>query len=804
MNDLRFALRMIASHRWFSAAVVAVLAIGIGINTTVFTLSGAVLFKPLPFRDSDRLVTLGTANPSAQIEKMGVSWPDFLDLRAQATTFEMIEAATTGTPAVLSEAGRMPERYRMGRVTGGFFRIFRIDAVAGRTFGPSDEVAGTSPVAVIGYDVWRNRYNLSPAVIGSSVRINEQATTIVGVMPQGFGMPELEDVWVPLTASAAGADDRADRLLSTYGLVKAGVSRTAAAAEVAAIAERLQSAYPATNKDVVGTLMSFHERYVGGKARIMFGLMLGAVALVLLIACANVANMMLSRVVGRQREMTIRTALGASRWRIVRQLLTESLLLSAAGGALGSLIAVFGVPAFDRAIVVAEKPSWIVFSFDWMVLTYIATICVISAVLFGLAPALRSSRVDLNDALKEGGRGGSARGGWLSATLVVLQFAFAVILITAEGLLIRSLVAGQQVNTWTPASEIMTGRIELPDSRYPDKDAKLRFYQTVQTRLAAVPGIRQVGVTSGLPSLGSGSGRYEVAGKLIAERRDRPSARTVFTSASYFSTVNLRIIQGRTFTDQDGRPGTEVAVVSRAFAAKNWPGEGTVGKQVRLNGEDSPDPWMTIVGVTDDIVQSAQSAEPDSVIFIPYQQADQSALTLMARTSGDPAALANVIRAEVQRIDRDLPLHKVQTASDLVHAERWPYRVFGTIFGVFAISALLMAAVGLYAVMSQATGRSTREIGIRMALGATPAIILRNVMRGGALQLGIGLVLGLGGAFVVTGSMRRLLFGVLPTDPTVFLSTSALLLTVGLLACWLPARRAAVISPVKALRTEDK
>lgn len=803
MNDLRFALRMMAAHRWFSAAVIATLAVGIGLNTTVFTLANAVLFKPLPFQDGERLAVVASANRSQNIPRMNMSYPDFLDMKVQASSFEQIEASDQ-RPTVISEPGRPPERFRMARVTAGFFRLIRTEPIMGRGFSPEDDAPGAPRVVLIGYNVWRNRYNLDPKIVGTPVRLDETPATIIGVMAEGFGFPNREEVWIPLIPTEAGRTDRRNRSLLVLGLLKPGLSIETATSDVTAVAARLQSAHQDTNKGVEALAMRFHDRFNGGQVGTMFSLMLGAVFLVLTIVCANVANMMLSRALGRQREMAIRSALGASRWRIVRQLMVESLLLSSIGGALALVIAILGVPAFDRAVANAGKPSWILFEVDYAVLGYLALICVAAAVLFGLVPAIRTARVDLNHGLKEGGRGGSGRVGWMAATLVVLQFSMAVVLLAAAGLMMRSFLAGQNVNPWVPRAQIVTGRVELPASRYPDADARTRFFENARERLARLPGVSAVALASGMPGMGAGRRRFEIDGKVVTTPADRPSAPWVIVSPTYFEVVGLPLVRGRTFNDTEGVTGNEVVMVSRTFAERFWPGEEAVGKRLRFNEEQTPDPWMTVVAVTDALVQSQQEAAAEPVLFVPYRQANPGSLMLALRTSGDGAQLMQPFRTEMQAMDVDLPLFDVNTLETTLDNQRWPYRVFGTIFGIFAICALLLAGLGLYAVMSQATGRRTREIGIRMALGATPGRILTGVMRGGAIQLAVGLVLGIGAALGVTGQMRTLLIGVVPSDPTTLTTTSAVLVTVGLVACWIPARRAALVPPVQALASDDR
>jgi predicted permease len=805
MTDLRFAFRMLVVQRWFSLAILATLAIGIGINTTVFTLVNAVLFKALPVPNGDRVVVIAgrstTPSGPAANNRFGVSYPDMVDMRSRVTSFDEFEASVA-QPAVIAETSRPPERFPMARVTSGFFRLFGAAPVLGRGFRPADEAEGAPVVVVIGHTVWRHRYQSAPDVIGRSVRLNEKPATIVGVMPEGFGFPQNEEVWIPLVPSANGPADRKNRSMLVFGLMKPGATIESATADVSAAAASLAQAYPNDNTHVDARVMTFNERFNGGQIRVVFSLMLAAVALVLLVACANVANMMLSRSVVRQREMTIRSALGASRWRMIRQLLTESLVVSALGGAVGLLMSVAGVRLFDRAVANTGKPSWIVFDVDYSVVLYLGAVCVLAALFFGVAPALRGSRVDLNHSLKEGGRGGSGRIGWLSGALVVLQFTLAVVLLTAAGLMIRSFMAGQTINPWVPGDELLLGRLELPE-RYPDPAARIRFFDTLHARLRALPGVRHAALSSAPPSFGPGTHAVEIEGAPVVEAADRPTVSRVLVSPGYFRAVNLTLARGRDFIDIDGTSGHESAIVTRAFASRFWPNEDPVGKRIRFPN-DANASWVTVVGQTDDVVQSSRNVVPDAVAFLPYRQVGTASLMIVLRAAGDAHAAAQPLRLAVQALDPDLPLFDVRTFDDQMYLDRWPYRVFGVIFSIFAVAALVMAAVGLYGVMSQATSRRTREIGIRMALGATPAGILRAVLGRGAAQLLTGLVLGVSAAFFVSGQMQTLLVGVVPTDPVVFVGTPLVLLAVGLIACWIPAHRAAAIAPMRALTSDDR
>jgi predicted permease len=801
LRDLRFALRLIWAQRWFCSAIIVTLALGIGANTTVFTLVHAVLFKPLPFPGGERLVTARHHRLSDPRQDMSVSYPEFREYRAGNSLLEGLEALTNDG-AILSDQGSSAERYRRARISSGLFDMLHMQPVLGRGFRAEDDLPGAEAVLLIGYGVWQDRYGGSPEVIGRAVRVNELPATIVGVMPAGFRFPQSEDLWMPLAPNEQ-IEKRDERSLTLYGMLKPGASTSEAAADLGVIASRLASEFPDTNKDIGVNVKTFHERFNGGQIRLMFLLMLAAVGFVLLIACANVANMMLGRALGRQREVSIRAALGASRWRIVRQLLTESVVLSFLGGLLGLGMAVFGVRAFDLAVADTGKPYWIDFSMDYVVFGYFAAVSMGSGLLFGLAPAMQASRVDLNRALKDGGRSGTGvRGGRLSAALVVFQFTLAVVLLAAAGLFMRGFMEHQAVNAWLPADRIFTARFSVPPERYKEAEAKRQLYEQMLSRVAAVPGVSQAALVSNPPGTGAHVQPIDLEGAAAATDSARPTVAGVVKSSAYFGVIDLPLLAGRDFDELDGSAGREAAVVTRPFAERFWPGEQALGKRFRFHRDDQPGPWITVVGVAADIVQRGQDINPPPVVFVPLRQDDPWSVTLLARTAGDPAALAADIRAEVQRLDQDLPLFEVMTLRELQARSRWHLRVFGTLFFVFALIALLMSAVGIYAVVAQATGRRTQEIALRMALGATRGSIIGLVLRRGVGQLLAGLVLGLAAAFGATRLMGELLFRVSPTDPIVFATVPMLLVAVGLFACWLPARRASALHPAKALRCE--
>ena len=801
VNDLRFALRMIRSHCWFSAAIVATLALGVGLNTMVFTLVNAALLKPVPLPNGERLVTIGNRNLSQGNGEIGVSYPDFRQYQAQASSLEALEAATQER-AILSEQGNPPHPYGMDKVSSGMFEMLHIRPILGRGFVPGDDKPGAEPVVLLGYGVWKDRYGSSSGVLGRLVRVNTKPATIIGVMPQGFKFPENQDLWMPLTPTP-DLDSRAHRPLQLFAILKPGVTIAQAGADLDNIAPRLAAAYPESDKGVTARVETFQQRYNGGPIRAVFLLMLAAVGFVLLIACANVANMMFSRALARHREISIRAAMGASRWRLIRQLLIESMLLSAVGGVLGLGLAALGVHAFDLASQDVGKPYWVQFTMDYVVFAYFAGLCVLSALLFGLAPALRSSRVDLNTALKDGARSmGSRPGGRLSGALVVFQFALTVVLLTGAGVFVRSFLDSQSLNDWIPAEKLLTARISLPQERYATPDARVRFFEQLLPRIEALPGATRVALGSDLPGMGSGRRRVEIEQAPLHDPSHGPYASVLVAFPGYFSAIDLPILLGRDFNDSDGAPGKRSAIVSKDFAARFWPNQAAVGKRFRFYTKDKPGEWIGVIGVSAGIVQRPDQAAPDPLLFLPYRQEGYDSMALLFRSTANPASAASAVRAVVQSMDQDLPLFDVRTLAEAVERQQWYLRLFGALFLIFALIALVMAAVGIYAVIAQATGSRTREIGVRMALGATARNILGLVLRRGVKQLFAGLLLGLAAAFPASRLMSVLPFRISPSDPRVFITVSLLLTAVGLFACWLPARRAAALNPVEAIRYE--
>ncbi len=789
---------MILSHRLFSAAVVATLALGIGLNTMVFTLVNAALFKPVPVPGGSELVSVMGRNFTQQgNDTMRVSYPDFLDYRAQTRSLAALEAGTDDN-AVLSETGIPPQTYRMEQATSGIFDMLKIRPVLGRGFLPGDDKPGATPVVLLGYGIWKDRYASSPAVLGRQVRVNEKPATIIGVMPRGFKFPTTVDMWMPLIPTA-DLEKHTNRPLSLFGMLRPGVTTMQANVEMSAIGRRLAAQYP-EDKNIGISVETFHERYNGGNIRLIFLLMLAAVGFVLLIACANVANMMLSRAMLRQREMSIRTALGASRWRVARQLLVESVLLSTLGGVLGLALAWLGVHWFDLNTQNVGKPYWVEFTMNYAVFGYFAALCIASGLLFGTAPALRFSRVDINEVLKDGARSaGKLRGGKLSGLLVVFQFALTLVLLTGAGVLVHSLTRAMEANQEVPDEQIATARIQFPDAHYKDADARQRFYDQLLPRVKALPGVTHVALTSNLPGLGAGSREIEIEHAPAVDPAHRPSASFVVQSPGYLQAINLPLLLGRDFNETDGTPNHRAAILTRECAEHFWPGQSAIGKRFRFYDNNKPGDWITVVGVSANIVQELNEKSPNPLMFVPLRQEGWNGMALLIRSDGNPIP---AVRSAVQNLDQDLPLQDVYTLPEAIQHDEWFLHLFGRIFSGFALIALVMAAVGIYAVLAQATNSRTQEIGVRMALGASTRNIMALVMRRGIWQIAAGLAIGLAAALPAARAMASLPIGVSSSDPVVFLIVAALLAIVGLLACWIPAHRAAALDPVKAIRYE--
>jgi predicted permease len=804
-QDLRFAFRTYKKNLGVTAVIVLTLGFGIGANTTVFTLVNAVLFRGLPFENAGNIMHISASNvtQSNPQARHGISYADFRDLRGRVKTFQDVAAFSWETFNV-SDGTTMPERHEGARVSANSFGLLGQRIALGRDFMAGEDEPSAQLVTIIGHGVWKNRYGGDPNIIGRSIRINEVPATIVGVMPQGAKFPQNADMWLPLIPKA-DEERRDDRRLFLFGRLKANTTVPDAAAELNVMAQQLEKDNPKTNRGYGLRVEPYNDVANGGEIRVLFLSILGAVGFVLLIACANVANLLLARSAARAREMSLRAALGASRGRMIRQLLTESVVLGIAGGVLGLGIATQGVRMFEMAIAEVPKPYWIVFEFDATVFSYLAAVCVMTGILFGLFPALRASRADLNATLKEGSRGSAGLSrGWLSGALVITEVALSVVLLAGAGLMIRSFFALYDLHPGIDTSKVLTMRYVLPDAKYRDGTARERFGTELSDRIPAIAGVAVASLASHTPSGGSFGWQYELEGQTPVERERLPRVSGLVITGRYFEVLGAPLLQGRAFTGTDGAPGRGAVIVNESFARRSWPNADPVGKRIRLVRRDQPEgQWLTVVGVSRDIRQnSPNQRDVDPLIYVPFRQDPARSMVILARTNAEAASVTAALRRQVQTLDADLPVYNVWTLDEVMRRQRWAHSVFGTLFAIFASLALLMAAVGIYAVIAQGVSQRTQEIGVRVALGAGAAHVVKLVMKRGVVQLAAGLVIGLAGAYGLTRVISGLLIQVSATDSLTFAAATVLLLATGLLACALPARRALRVQPSTALRYE--
>jgi putative ABC transport system permease protein len=821
LQDLRFAIRLIAKERWFSGVAIFALALGIGLNATVFTLVNAVLIRGLPFRNSQDLYMLswqakrqGDFGPG----RINLSYPELKEWREQTRAFSGL-GAWTGQNMNISDDRGLPEQARGAYLTANTFSVLGQQPLLGRDFGPQDERRGTDLAVIVGYRIWRNRYAGDPNVVGKLTRINGQPAVIVGVMPEGMQFPQNNDIWAVFVPTEQ-QERRTSRFLNVFGRVRPGISRSEAQTELNTIGARLTGSSPKDYEEIAGaTLQTFNERFNGGPIRAIFLSMMGAVAFVLLIACANVANLQLSRSAARAREIAVRIAMGASRWRVVRQLLIESMLLGIIGGLLGLGMAAFGVRAFDAAVADTGKPYWIVFSMDYTVFAFLAAVCVLTGVLFGIAPALHVSRTNVSGVLKEGGRGnaGGARTRWLTGTMVVVEVALTLVLLVGAGLMVRSFLNLYRMDLGIKTDRLMTMMLQLSGKKYEAPDARRNFFERLQPRLAEIPGTEAVAITTGVPPFGSGTRRLELDGRPAPKFDDAPQVGAVTISPSFFDAAGVSVIRGRALTDADGAAGAENVVINERMAAQHFKGEDPLGRRIRFM-QPPPSPgqqpaeqpaakppvWRTIVGIIPTIRHgSPQDAEPPSVVYSAYRQEPPVFAFVMVRSALPPSSVMDSVRQAVSAVDPDQPVFNLRTMDQMLQQSMWPYRVFGSLFAIFASIGLLLSAVGLYAVVAYSVTQRTQEIGVRMALGAQGNQVTWMILRRGLIQLSLGLAIGLaGGYFAGRALPSQILVQTTPTDPVTFAAIAAILTVVAITACIVPARRAMRVDPLVALRQE--
>ncbi|HEX3143894.1 MAG TPA: ABC transporter permease [Pyrinomonadaceae bacterium] len=800
IKDIRYALRTIVKRPGFSLIAIITLALGIGANTAIFSVVNGILWRPLPYPQPQQLVMAWTNHQArGGPAQEWFSPPEVDDWRAQNKVFSQLSALNNWVPTL---TGRdEPESLVGAAVSYDMFNLLGIAPARGRTFLPDEDQLNGANVVVLSDDLWRKRFNSDPNIVGKSISLNQADYQVIGVMPAGFQFPIIPgvQVWRTLRPTLSPSCARGCIVLRAIGRMKDNVTIEQAQADVSTIASRLAAQYPDTNSKVGAALVPFQEQLVGNIKRPLL-VLLGAVGFVLLIACANVANLMLARAATREREMALRSALGASRLRVIRQLLTESALLAFAGAAAGLALAYWLLRLLVR-LSPQGTPGLDQIAIDRYVLGFTVLIAAFTGIVFGLAPALQMSKIDLNRSLKDTGKGtpGGARGGRLRGALVIAEMALALLLLIGSGLLMKSFILLQRVDPGFNPDHVVTLRLILNRTAYPAVPQVVNYYAQLLDRVKAVPGVQSAATISTLPLSGNQTDtNFLIEGRPAPPPNQEPSAWFNSVSNDYFQAMQLHMVKGRTFAESDNEKAPLVAIISEAMARKFWPNEDPLGKRIGRG----PDKWREIVGVVRDVKHFGLDTDAPPTMYFPMRQQPARGMDLVVRTQGDPLSMAPTLRQQVWAGDRNLAIANLGTMKDLVSSSITQQKFILTLLACFAGLALLLAAVGIYGVMSYAVTQRTHEIGIRMALGARVADVLRLVFQQGLVLTLIGVAIGIALAFALTRLMKSLLFDVTPTDAMTFAIVAVALVLVALLACLVPARRATKVDPLIALRYE--
>jgi len=814
-QDIRYGARLLLKSPGFTLIAVLTLALGIGANTAIFSVVNFVLLRPLPYANSDQLLMIWERNLKKGWSESPTSSANFVDFRTSARNLEV--AAFTDTNGNFNlTGGDQPERVAGLRVSANLFPLLGVNPGRGRLFLPQEDQPGAGHVLILSYGLWQRTFAANANLINKTIQLNSQSYTVVGIMPPDFKFPPAfsavvgsseesvsnADLWVPLTTDDIPlVRDRRD--LKMMGRLKPGVTVAQAQADLNAIASRLDREFPDVNGGIETHVIPLREQVTGDISLALFVLMT-AVALVLLIACANVANLLLAKATGRQKEIAIRTALGATRLRILRQLLTESVLLGLLGGLLGLLFAVIGAKTLI-AFVTTNIPKLKDFTFDATVLLFTLLIALVTSLFFGLAPAIDASKPNLNEALKEGGRSssGSASRQRLRDFLVITEVALAVILVTASGLMFRSFLRLQGVNPGFNPKNLITLEVELPDAKYHAAQQQQNFQQQLLQRLTTIPGVQSAATVDNVPfGVNAFNTSFMIEGRPVPAVTERPRAFYRVISPNYFRTMGIPFRRGNEFTDRDSAEMPGVAIINETATRKYWPGEDPIGRKIKRGRPESKNPWVTIVGIAGSASQLSLREESQPEIYVPFLQNTTPNFSLVVRTASDPKTITGAIRKEVWATDKDLPVSNMKLMDELISNSTAQPRFYVILLTVFAALALILAAVGVYGVMAYSVTLRTRDIGIRMAVGAQPMDIFKHVIGHALMLASIGLVIGLVLAGTSTLVMKSLLFGISTADPLTLIVTALILLAVALLASYLPARKATKVDPMVALRYE--
>ncbi len=814
-TDLRYGVRML--FRTPTLSSVSILTIGLGIGLVTFTFSvvyGAVL-RPMPIQNPDRFVVVSGTEPAAGNWGMWMPMADVVEFGGQSTVFETFAASYDGTVNIAGNDGP-PARFDGAFVTANGLEILGVPPHLGRTFRAGEDRPGAEGTVVLGYDVWRNYFGADESIIGTRARVNGESMTIIGVMPPGFRFPFDQEIWLPYRGDWEGQPRRSGQFFQPYGHLRPGVTMEAAREEVEMIAARLAAEFPDTNEGFSAEITPFQERYMPAEITAVLWLMLGATVGVMLIACANVANLLLARAALRTRDVAIRTAVGASRMRVMRQLLTEALVLGVLGGVVGFVIAYVGTGYFNLAVADIQKPYWIDMRTDMLTLLFTAGVTLLAAMAAGTIPALRASGASVSGVLNDDSRGSSSlRIGRMTSALVVGELAVSCALLIAAGFMVQSIINAQSMTLGFDPDNLVTARVGLFETEYPTRDERQQFFRELYAQLNEERGIRSAALTTNLPSSGAQGWRFAVEGESYETDADYPFTYAAQVSAGYFETMGATMISGREFRHAEAFWSSEtagqiepVAIVNASFAAKFLPDADPLGKRIRLGPADTENPWMRIVGVVPDQFIGGgtggigNDAIPPEQVYFPVGHTDVRFLSMVMRAEANPDTVAQQARALVASIDPNLPIYWAIPMSQVLADNSWAISLFGTLFAIFGAAALFLASVGLYGVMSFSVAQRRQEMGVRMALGAESRDILRVIFRRVGAQLGIGLSTGIAIAYMASGPLRFVMFGVETTDVFVYATVVLTLLATGAVATLVPASRATRVDPVTALRPD--
>ena len=805
MQDVRYAFRSLIKHPGFTAIAVACLALGIGVNATIFSVIDGVILHPMTYPEPERLMILHSRNLEERVNRGPVSYPDFKDLRDTATSFESM-AAIAMRSLTIADPGRDAERYPGATVSWTLFRILGTPPIEGRDFTAADDKPGAEPVVMLSYELWGLRYQKDRSIIGRAITVNGRPHTVIGIMPEKFLFPENERLWVTIAPyQDAGLRDDRGPMHSVFARLKPGVSTQQADQEIQAIAGRLATAYPVQNKNWTVMSQTLGEWMLPEQVELVLLTMMGAVTLVLLIACANVANLLLARASVRHREISIRAALGAGRWRIVRQLLTESILIGLVSAPLGVGIAWIGIKMLDSSMPVDEVPYFIRWSIDGRALAYTIVVSLVTGIVFGLAPALQAVRSNLQSSLKEGGRGsaGGSRAR-LRNTLVIAEVALALVLLVGASLFVRSFLNLQSATVGFDTKSLMSMRFYLPGAAYESDEAKARRVDDIVKRVEALPGVQGAFASNWVPmGSGGGGGRVIVEGRAVEAGRE-PGISLMSVTPHMLRTLDLKLVAGRDMSDAEGASRTPVAVVNQAMAKRLWPDTDPLGRRFRMTPGTDGD-WFTVIGVVIDFSHRQETSDepqyPAAYVPYPYEPTLNTGLTVRV-AGGEPAQITSAVREQIRLADPTLPMFGVQSVEELRRLSFWQFALFGSMFATFGFIALVLASIGVYGVLSYSVSQRVQEIGVRVALGAERRDVLRLIVGQGLRLAGIGIVLGIAGAAGVTWIIQSILYNVTPTDPVSFGGVALFLTLTAALASYIPARRAMAVDPIVALRND--